>query len=102
MARRLALACIAVFLVAAACGSSREAVTGVVVEVDGTITSVSRFVVVAEDGERFVFVPASGISFHGGAPIGHLQEHLRSGAAVVVRFEQLDDGTLVAVEVIDG
>jgi len=88
-------------LVGVACGSGTEDVTGIVVEVEGDLTSVSRFVLVVPDGERLTFVPSPGILFHDRAPISHLQDHLRSGEAVTVVFETLDDGSLVAIEVYD-
>jgi len=83
------------------CASAQETVTGIVVEVEGDLTTVSRFVLVLPDGTRPEFVPSPGILFHDRAPISHLQDHLRSGAPVEVVFETLDDGTLVAIEVFD-
>jgi hypothetical protein len=88
-------------IVPTACSSSSDTVTGIVVEVDGDLVSVSRFVVVIEDGSRLEFQPSPGILFHDRAPISHLQDHLRSGEPVRVVYETLDDGTLVAVEVFD-
>jgi hypothetical protein len=95
----LALAVLA--SVPAACSSGPDTVTGIVVEVDGDLTTVSRFVLVFPDGTRREFVPDSGILFHDRAPISHLRDHLRSGEPVGVVFETLDDGSLVAVEVFD-
>jgi len=64
------------------CASAQETVTGIVVEVEGDLTTVSRFVLVLPDGTRPEFVPSPGILFHDRAPISHLQDHLRSGAPV--------------------
>lgn len=96
-----ALLAILVFILPAACSSPSDTVTGIVVEVDGDLVSVSRFVVVVEDGSRLEFIPSPGILFHDRAPISHLQDHLRSGEPVRVVYESLDDGTLIAVEVFD-
>jgi hypothetical protein len=84
-----------------ACSSAQDTVTGIVVEVDGDLTAVSRFVLVLPDGTRQEFVPSPGILFHDRAPISHLQDHLRSGEPVGVVYETLADGSLVAVEVFD-
>jgi hypothetical protein len=84
-----------------ACSSGQDAVTGIVVEVDGDLTSVARFVLVLPDTSRQEFVPSPGILFHDRAPISHLQDHLRSGEPVRVVYQTLADGSLVAVEVFD-
>ena len=88
-------------LALAGCGSGGQAITGVVVEVDGDITTVDSFVVVDESGRRAVFTPSASMTFHGGAPIGHLQDHLRSGERVRVVFESTADGRLIAISVSD-
>lgn len=84
-----------------ACGGGGDTVTGVVVDVTGDITTVERFVMRLPDGTDRELQPAPGITFHGGAAIGHLIDHLRSGEPVEIRYEQLDDGTWVALEVAD-
>ena len=89
-------------LLIASCGSSMsDEVTGIVTEVDGDLVTVERFVVVAPSSESFTFEPAPGLLFDDRAPLSHLQDHVRSGEPVTVRFEVGDDGTLVAVEVGD-
>lgn len=84
-----------------ACGGDGDEVTAVVVEVDGDLTSVDRFVVRLPDGTDQPLVPAPGIRFHGDASITHVRDHLRSGEPVVIVYEVLDDGTWVALEVRD-
>lgn len=86
----------------AACGDGAPAVSGVVVDVEGDITTVERFVLRLADGTDQELAPAPGVTFHNGAAIGHLRDHLRSGEPVVVQYEVLDDGTWVALRVEDG
>jgi hypothetical protein len=100
---RLSAALLAAALVAiAACGTTGQEVSGVVVEVTGDITTVEQFVLRLPDGTDQAFVPAPGITFHSGAAIGHLRDHMRSGQAIVIDYEILDDGTWVARHVDDG
>jgi hypothetical protein len=94
-------AAVLVLALAACGGDSGDVVTGVVVELDGGITSVDRFVLRFADGTEQELEPAPGIIFHDGAPIGHLGDHLRSGVPVRVDYEVLDDGTWVALSVED-
>ena len=75
-------------------------VEGIVLELEGDLTSVQSFVVMAPDGERYTFIPAEGLTFHGG-PLSHLRDHLTSGDTVFVVYERAGDGSLVAVEVGD-
>lgn len=74
--------------------------TGIVVEFEGDITSVRRFVVKDAGGRDFVFVAAGDLVFHG-APAGHVGEHQRTGVPVTVRYTVTDGGVLVAEEVFD-
>lgn len=76
-------------LVAVACGSSTEdGVTGIVVDVQGELDDVEQFTVLV-DGERMVLetTPEADYAF----PVAHLREHLRSGAPVLVRWEEQGD-----------
>lgn len=100
-ARAAALTLVAASAVAA-CGGGGSAVTGVVVDVEGDITTVERFVLRLADGTDQEIAPAPGVTFHDGAAIGHLRDHLRTGEPVVVMYEVLDDGTWVALRVDDG
>jgi len=79
---------------------SDDTITGVVSEVNGDLTTVSGFVVLAADGTSHRFTPADGLLFEGG-PLPHLREHVITGQAVVVTFEQGSDGGLIAVHVED-
>jgi hypothetical protein len=88
-------------MVAAACGSDTPSVAGVVIDVTGDITTVEEFVLRLPDGSDQTFVPAPGITFHSGASIGHLRDHMRSGQTIVIGYEILDDGTWVALNVDD-
>lgn len=97
MIRRLAAALLAAALVTACAGGS--SVTGIVVEVDGTISNVRSFVLRTTEGEELTFVPAAGIDFND-APLSHLRDHLRSGEPVRVDYEERD-GALIAERVTD-
>ena len=87
--------------VAACSGSDGGSVRGVVIDVQGDITTVESFTLRLSDGTDKVFEPAAGVLFHGSAPIGHIRDHLRNGEPIDVRFRVLDDGTSIALEVSD-
>ncbi len=90
-----------VWLVTASCsGTETEEATGVVVDVTGDIVAVERFAIQTAAGDLLELEVAPGVVFADGAPIGHLSEHLQTGAPVVVRYEVLDDGSRV-VQAID-
>lgn len=82
-----------------ACGSDDGAVTGVVTDVAGDLTSVESFTILTEDGEC-TFVPAEGLTFHG-SPLSHLSSHLVSGDPISVTYDTTDDGSKVATAVHD-
>ncbi|WKZ83686.1 MAG: hypothetical protein QY307_05445 [Acidimicrobiia bacterium] len=89
----------AVLLVACAGGAQR--VDGVVVAVDGDLTEVRAFEIVATDGRRLLFrVGAELESFTGGVPLSHLFEHLGDGFPVRVTYRE-EGGVLVAVALTD-
>ena len=94
----------AVALAIAGCSGSDPAsgdtITGVVTEVNGDLTTVTGFVVLASDGSSHRFTPADGLLFEGG-PLPHLREHVITGQLVIVTFEQGPDGGLLAVHVED-
>jgi hypothetical protein len=97
MRRRLA----AGLLVVAACAGPQERVDGVVVAVDGGLAGVVSFEIVTGAGDRLGFVPdAALVSFADGAPLSHLNEHLRTGVRVRVTYEDRA-GILVAVAISD-
>lgn len=89
-------------LVSGCTSSETSTVRGVVVDVTGDITSVEEFVLRLGDGSDQRLVTAPGITFHDGAAIGHLRDHLRSGQEIVIDYEILDDGTWLALSVDDG
>lgn len=84
-----------------ACSDGRQTARGIVIEVQGGITEVDGFLLRLPDGETIRLRPADGVLFHDNAPIGHLRDHLRSGEAIEVEYEVLDDGIAVAYEVRD-
>jgi hypothetical protein len=84
-----------------ACSSDDRVVEGIVVAVDGDLVDVRGFELALDDGSRLLLVPGDGVRFHDGLPLSHLQQHLVAGTSVEVRYTELDDGTLVALEVRD-
>lgn len=78
-------------------GDSPEELTGLVVAVDGDLTDVRSFDVLA-GGEQTRFTPAPDGDFD--FPLGHLRDHLRTGEPVTVGYEQRDGG-LMAVRIRD-
>ena len=80
--------------------ASGDTITGVVTEVNGDLTTVTGFVVLASDGSSHRFTPADGLLFEGG-PLPHLREHVITGHLVIVTFEQGPGGGLLAVHVED-
>jgi hypothetical protein len=86
----------AAILSACSGGTDGGTATGVVIDLEGDLTTVSSFVLRLPDGSDRTIVPAPGIRFHGDAAIGHLRDHLRSGAPVRIEYEVLDDGSWVA------
>lgn len=94
--RRRRLILTAVLL--AACGSADQGtVEGLVVDVQGDLSAVTEFSVLAEEG-TVVFVPAEDGDF--AFPLPHLREHIISGVPVVVFWED-HDGQKIAVFVDD-
>jgi hypothetical protein len=75
-------------------------VEGVVIAVDGNLDTVASFTLRLSDGSDLMFTPDEGAQFDGG-PIGHIREHLTSGAPVRVDYVVLGDGTNLAMEVGD-
>lgn len=73
-------------------------VTGLVVDVQGDLTSVSEFTVLTGEGERLTLVPSEDGDYD--FPLPHLRDHLRNGEPVEVRYERRD-GRLVALDLSD-
>ncbi len=95
--RRRSLTFTALVLVVTSCVGASKSVTGLVVGVDGDLTTVRSFTVQTEDGP-LTFVPDPNGSF--AFPLPHLGAHLRSGEPVRVVYEERDD-TLIALQVDD-
>jgi hypothetical protein len=71
--------------------------TGIVIAVDGDLTTVRSFEVLS-DGDRFVFEPSAEGDF--AFPLAHLRDHLRTGEPIVVEYESVD-GAILAMRVSD-
>lgn len=69
-------------------------IEGVVIAFDGDLTDARWFTIRTADGEDIEFAIADGATFDGGN-IGHLRDHLLSGAPVIVTYRR-DGGVLVA------
>lgn len=89
MRRAAALGLLAVVLVGCAPPATSGTAVGVVVAVDGDLTSVEGFTITTALRERMTFVPAPDGDF--AFPLPHLQAHVRSGDPVVVDWEREDD-----------
>lgn len=72
---------------------------GVVIEVDGDLTSVASFVVLTEGGDQLTLVPDPGVDYEFALP--HLRDHLQSGEPVVFEYEE-QGGRLVLTAIEDG
>lgn len=100
----LAVAVVATILLVSGCSTADPAsdnmLSGVISEVSGDLTTVTGFVVLAEDGSSHRFTPMDGLLFEGG-PLTHLRQHVVTGQRVVVTFELGTSGELVAVRVED-
>lgn len=98
LSRRAVALPVAVLLVAVACASGSGTVRGLVTDVTGDLTTVTRFTVLVE-GDLLEFVPAPDGDFE--FPLPHLRDHLRTGEPVLVTYEERE-GELVAVALADG
>jgi hypothetical protein len=98
---RLTAIAVAGALLVASCGGGTTTVEGIVVEVNGDLSTVADFTVVTPDSDRVRLVPAPDLRFADGTPLSHLGEHVRSGDPVAVTYEELADGTLSATRVDD-
>lgn len=83
---------------AVACSPGTGTTVGVVTEVQGTLTDIESFTVLA-DGEETVFLVIEGQEYE--FPLDHLREHLLSGEPVVVDWE-IRDGERHALAITDG
>ncbi len=92
--RRLAGAALALALAAGACGGGEEpeTVRGVVLEVEGGLTSVESFVLRTDRGEVLELVPAPDGDFR--FPLPHLHDHRRTLEPVLVEMDRSVDPPL--------
>ena len=74
-------------------------VEGVVVAVDGDLTTVRSFEVLTAEGERLRFEPDPFGDFS--FPLPHLGSHMRSLDPIRVEYRTTDDGVLLAVRIED-
>ncbi|MEX1281345.1 MAG: hypothetical protein AB1Z55_11585 [Acidimicrobiia bacterium] len=89
MRRAAALGLVAIALAGCAPPATSGTATGVVVDVDGDLTSVDSFTITTALGDRMTFVPAPDGDF--AFPLPHLQAHVRSGDPIVVDWAREDD-----------
>jgi hypothetical protein len=88
---------LAVLLLTSCGADDRGTIEGLVVDVQGDLTSVTEFTVLTDNGQMR-FIPAQDGDF--AFPLPHLREHIISGVPVVVFWEDRE-GTRVAVLVDD-
>lgn len=85
-------------LLSACSAPTPNQVTGIVTAVDGDLTSVTAFEMLAE-GRTWRFEPAPDGDF--AFPLAHLRDHLRAGDPIVVDYSDVD-GVLRATRITDG
>ncbi len=81
------LAVLGLALVGCAQPPDGPAVVGVVIAVDGNLSTVDSFTIVTPEEERLTFVPDPDTG-NPGFPLVHLADHLRSGDPIEVRYEE--------------
>jgi hypothetical protein len=82
----LLLALAAIFL--ASCAQTEGTTIGVVTAVEGSLTAVESFTVLASS-EEITFVPIEGVEYE--FALVHLREHQRTGEPIVVDWELRDE-----------
>lgn len=88
----------ALVFLAGACNQTSGTTVGSVTEVEGSLTDVVSFTILAA-GTEIEFLPIPGQVYDFALP--HLREHLRTGELVVVEWE-LRDGLRYALSLEDG
>lgn len=88
---------VALALLLTSCGPGGGEVTGLVIDMEGDLTRVERFTVMA-DGVEYTFVPTADGRYAFALP--HLREHLRSSEPVTVGYVEFE-GVLQATSVSD-
>jgi len=89
---------LAVLAILTACTQNGGTMVGIVVAVDGDLTTVTSFTILVE-GDHVVFTPVAEGEY--AFPLPHLREHLRDGTPVRVGWERRGDD-LAAVSLEDG
>ncbi len=91
--RNILLATLGLVMILASCGgqadSDPDEVRGIVVEVEGDLTSVEWFVLRTDDGETLRVVPAPDGDFR--FPLPHLHDHLRTSEPLIVSLDRSSD-----------
>lgn len=83
-----------------ACSPATSGTTkGIVIDVEGNLTDITQFTVLAQ-GDRVTFHPVANGEYD--FPLAHLREHMRTGEPVLVGWEREDDGVMVALSLTDG
>lgn len=96
---RSAIAVATLTLVVACAGSEAVTVEGVVVGVDGDLTTVRSFELLTTNGETITLVPAPFGDFE--FPLPHLSAHMRSLEPVRVTYSTSEDGMHLADGIAD-
>ncbi len=78
----------ALMIVATAC-SNPDQVRGLVLEVEGDLTSVESFVLRTDDGETLTIIPAAEGDFR--FPLPHLNDHRASFSPIIVELDRSVD-----------
>ena len=86
--RRTVLVCVLFVVSLSACSDTNE-VQGVVIEVDGTLTSVASFVLRTDGGELITIVPAEDGDY--AFPLPHLNDHRTSLSPIAVVLDRSVD-----------
>lgn len=76
-------------------GESGTTVSGVVVDVQGTITEIEQFDMVLEDGTRLTFVPEAGALERTGFSPAHIREHSALVEPISVTYHEVDGQNIV-------
>lgn len=85
--------------IAACSPSSLVTVEGIVVAVDGDLTTVHSFEVLTTSGDRILLEPDPLGDF--AFPLPHVGNHMRSLDPVRVTYRTDDDGTMIAMSIED-
>ena len=90
------MAALAILVVA--CTPTSGTAKGIVVSVDGDLTTVESFTVLVE-GDELTYYPVEDGDY--AYPLPHLRDHQRTGQPILIGWE-LEDGNLYAVILEDG